>query len=85
MASEASDLLSRLDELSKLMALQVRSTIGSQTQTILELDRLGFSARRIGELLGTTRNTANVTVQKAKKRKAAAPKPSEDGGGAHGV
>ena len=68
----------RLDELSRLLALQVRLTIGNQTQTILELRRLGFSLQRIADLLGTTSNTVNVAIRKANKRtRTAAPKGVE--------
>jgi DNA-binding CsgD family transcriptional regulator len=42
--------------------------MGSQVETILELDRAGFRSSRIAELLNTTPNTVNVTLQKAKKQ-----------------
>ena len=62
------DAPQQLEELSRLMALQIRLAIGNQSQTILELHRLGISIRRIAELLGTTSNTVNVSIRKAKKR-----------------
>lgn len=58
-----------LEQLIKLTALQVKLAVGNQTQTILELQKLGFATSRIGEVLGTTANTVNVTIQKNKKRK----------------
>jgi DNA-binding CsgD family transcriptional regulator len=64
-----------MDEIARLLALQIRLSLDSQTQAILELSRIGLSPRRIGELLGTSANTANVTIQKAKKPK---PKPNSD-------
>lgn len=56
------------EELARLLALQIRLQIGSQGETIQELNKIGFGPSRIAELLGTTANTANVTLQKAKKR-----------------
>jgi DNA-directed RNA polymerase specialized sigma24 family protein len=73
------ELTDRLDELCRLLALQLRLDIGSQTQTIIELNRLGFSTGRTAELLGTTSNTVNVTVQKAKKRKRSGPRTASRG------
>lgn len=83
--SELDDVARGLDELSRLAALQVRLAIGNQTQTILELDRLGFSTRRIAELLGTTNNTANVTIQKAKKKGKTEPNSGVARGGESGA
>jgi hypothetical protein len=56
------------EEMVRLHALQVRREIGSQGETIQELSKLGFGPSRIAQLLGTTANTVNVTLQKAKKR-----------------
>ena len=56
------------DEIPKLLALLVRLQLGNQSDTIIELDRIGFGASRIAQLVGTTRNTANVTIQKNRKR-----------------
>jgi DNA-binding NarL/FixJ family response regulator len=65
---EGADVNARLDELNRLMALQIRLAIGNQARTILELHRLGFSLKRIAELLGTTSNTVNVAIRKANRR-----------------
>ena len=56
------------EELVRLMVIQVRRTIGTQNDTILELDRAGFGATRIAELLGTTPGTVNQALVKARKR-----------------
>jgi DNA-directed RNA polymerase specialized sigma24 family protein len=61
-----------LDELARLLALQIRLSLNSQAQAITELARIGLPPRRIAELLGTSANTVNVSLQKAKK---AAAKP----------
>ena len=58
------------EETVRLLALLIRLLLPTQTAAILELSRAGFTATRIGELLGTSTNTANVTIQKAKKKPA---------------
>lgn len=68
MTAESGVIAGSPDEVSRLLALLVRLQIGNQSSTILELDRLGLGPKRIGELLGTTANTVNVTIHKAKKR-----------------
>lgn len=55
------------EELVRLGVIELRHRLGNQTETILELSRAGFGPTRIAELLGTTSNTVNVTLQKAKK------------------
>ncbi len=65
-----------LEELVRLMALDLRLRLGSQGEVIQELNKAGFGPSRIAELIGTTPNTVNVTIQKAKK-KAATLKPKE--------
>ncbi|MCU1484943.1 MAG: hypothetical protein JWN67_1689 [Actinomycetia bacterium] len=57
-----------LDEIARLLALQIRLTVGSQSATIAELDRIGFTPVRMAELLGTTSDTAKVTAQRARKK-----------------
>lgn len=57
-----------IEELIRLQVLDLRRRLGSQTEAIVELNRVGFGPSRIAELLGTTANTVNVTLQKAKKR-----------------
>jgi DNA-binding CsgD family transcriptional regulator len=55
------------EELVRLLALQVRLQLGNQSQTIVELARAGFGAARIADLLGTTPNTVNVALNRAKR------------------
>jgi predicted O-methyltransferase YrrM len=59
------------DEVAKLLTLLARLQLGNQTQTILELGRLGFSSARIAELVGTTPATARATVNQNKGRQRA--------------
>ena len=68
MASRSERTPDGQDEIARLLALQVRLQIGSQGETIQELSKIGFGPSRIAELLGTTSNTVNVTLQKAKKK-----------------
>jgi DNA-directed RNA polymerase specialized sigma24 family protein len=56
-----------VEELVRLQVIDLRRRLGSQTEAILELRHAGFGPSRIAELLGTTANTVNVTLQKAKK------------------
>lgn len=56
------------EELVRLKVIELRQRLGSQAETITELNKVGFGPSRIAELLGTTANTVNVTLQKAKKR-----------------
>ena len=62
-----------VDETNRLLATLIRMQCETQTQAILELHRAGIGSGRIAELLGTTANTANVTIQRLKRQKA---KPS---------
>jgi hypothetical protein len=60
--------LEPLDEISRLLATQIRLTLPNQTAAILELSRAGIGPSRIAELLGTSPATAKVTIAKAKKK-----------------
>lgn len=55
------------EELVRLVALQVRLQLGNQSQAIVEMARAGLGAARIAELLGTTPNTVNVALNRAKR------------------
>lgn len=56
------------EELVRLMVLQLRKSVSSQGELIVDLARVGFGQTRIAELIGTTQNAVNVTLNKAKKR-----------------
>lgn len=58
------------EELVRLMVLDLRHRLGSQGEVIQELSKVGFGPSRIADLIGTTANTVNVTLQKAKKKSA---------------
>lgn len=58
---------SAIDEMVRLLAILVRRGSETQTEAILEMHKAGFGRSRIADLLGTTPNTVNVTISKAKK------------------
>jgi hypothetical protein len=58
-----------IEEVVRLLAIQLRRDAESQTEAIEEMSRAGFGPTRIAELLGTTSNTVNVAISTAKKRK----------------
>lgn len=58
-----------MDEVARLLALQIRLTVGSQSQAIVELERAGLRPSRIADLLGTSVGTVNVTLQRSRKTK----------------
>lgn len=56
------------EETVRLLAALIRRQTESQSEAILELHRAGLGVSRIADLLGTTKGTANVAVQRAKRR-----------------
>ena len=56
------------EEIAQLLALLVRFMQPSQTAAIMEMNKVGFTPARIADLLGTTRGTANVTIQQNKNK-----------------
>lgn len=57
-----------LDEVARLLAILVRLHVPTQADAIRELGKVGIGPKRIAELLGTTANTASVTLAKERKR-----------------
>jgi hypothetical protein len=57
-----------MEEVVRLLAIQLRRQTESQSEAINEMSRAGFGPTRIAELLGTTANTVNVSISKQKKR-----------------
>lgn len=64
--------MSAQEETNRLLGTLIRLLVPTQTAAILELNKSGFGPSRIAELLGTSSNVANVTIQQAKKKKPAA-------------
>lgn len=56
------------DEVARLLAILIRLQLPTQADAIRELGKAGIGPTRIAELLGTTANTVNVTLSKAKKK-----------------
>jgi len=65
------------EEIVRLMVIKLRRTAKNQAEVIVELDRAGFGQSRIADLLSTTANAVNVTLNKAKKREAKGGRANE--------
>lgn len=57
-----------LDEIARLLAIQIRLTLGNQRQAIIELDKAGIGQSRIATLLGTSPGTVKTELRDAKRR-----------------
>jgi len=57
-----------IDEVGRLLATLIRLQLPTQADAIRELGKTGLGPKRIAELLGTTQNTVNVTLSKAKRK-----------------
>jgi DNA-directed RNA polymerase specialized sigma24 family protein len=73
-----------LDQMVRLQALQIRLTLPSQADAIIELGKAGLNPTRIADLLGTTPGTAKTTLQRAKGKPRAARKPNIEEYGKNG-
>ena len=61
------DKLDPLDEVARLLALNLKRERGLQ-DVIVELDSVGITQSRIAELLGTSAGYVNVALTRAKKQ-----------------
>ena len=59
-----------LDQLIRLQALQIRVSMQSQAEAIVEMNKSGIGPSRIAEIMGTTPGTVNVAIQRAKPKSA---------------
>jgi predicted transcriptional regulator len=66
----------RLDELVRLITIQLRRGSASQASLAQELSRAGFRPARIAELLGTTTATVTTDLDRAKKSSGAPKRAS---------
>lgn len=57
-----------LEEVARLLAIQIRRTAATQAEAVVELKRGGFSSRRIADLLGTSVSTVEKDLQRARKK-----------------
>jgi DNA-directed RNA polymerase specialized sigma24 family protein len=64
--SEAA-ILDKLDTLIRLQAHAAVTHLESQKEKILFLNKVGMSLKEIADIVGTTPNTVNVTLSKARK------------------
>jgi len=58
------------EEIVRLLVINLRRMAKTQSEVIVELDKAGFGQTRIAELLSTSANAVNVTLNKARKREA---------------
>lgn len=66
-----------MEEIARLLAIQIRRGSGSQAETAIELSRTGFGPTRIAQLLGTSTATVSKDLQRAKQRR---PSPTKEDG-----
>lgn len=57
-----------LEEIVRLLVLDLRMRSENQVEVIVALSRAGFKPSRIAELLSTTPNTVNVALARMKKK-----------------
>lgn len=62
------NILHELKSIKKLLAYNLVTDI-KQTEQIGKLNSMGFQQKEIADILGTTRNTVNVTLNRLKKSK----------------
>lgn len=72
--------MDKQEEMVRLLALQFRAMVPNQAEAIRQLSKLKFGTKRIAELLGTTANTVNVTLQQARKAPSKAAKDTRKNG-----
>jgi DNA-binding CsgD family transcriptional regulator len=71
------DIANKLDLITRLLALNLVKDLKSQKERILMLASLGIGPTSIAEFLGTTVNTVNVALSKARKEKKASQEKGE--------
>lgn len=69
MEKELTKSIELQEEVVRLLVLLLKKGETQQSSLITQMSGIGFRTGRIAELLGTTSNTVNVTIQKAKKKK----------------
>jgi len=62
------ELKEKLNVITKLLALNLVRDIKIQKDQIIALSSFGFKPSEIAELLGTTANTVNVALSRARKK-----------------
>jgi DNA-directed RNA polymerase specialized sigma24 family protein len=62
-----SEISTKMDQIIRLLALNLVKDMETQKEQILTLASFDFGPSEIAELIGTTSNTVNVTLSRAKK------------------
>lgn len=63
------EILQSIDNMVRLLTILVKRDASNQNQIIKEMNEVGFSPKKIAELLNTSSNTVNVAIHLAKKKK----------------
>jgi DNA-binding CsgD family transcriptional regulator len=69
MTTDGRDLLLALDEIARLLAVEIRTQAGTQAEAIAALGAAGIGPKRIADLLGTSANTVNVALSRSRARR----------------
>lgn len=72
------EIASKLDLITRLLALNITKDSKSQKGKILMLSSFGLGPTNIAELLGTTVNTVNVALSRARKEEDVGKKVEPD-------
>lgn len=56
------------DDVARLLAVLIKLHTPTQAEAIVEMRRSGIGPARIADLLGTSANTVNVTLARAKRK-----------------
>ena len=67
-AKQFNEVIARMDLIIRLLAINIVKDMKTQADRILYLSSLGFRPKDIAGLLGTSQNTVNVALSKARKK-----------------
>jgi DNA-binding CsgD family transcriptional regulator len=76
---QLSEIASKLDTLIRLSAMGLVKDIKKQRQQIALLSDSGFGPKQIAEILGTSSNTVNVTLNSIRKERTGKMRKEEQG------
>jgi len=63
------EILDSMNNMVRLLTILVKREANNQNQIIKEMSDVGFSPKKIAELLNTSSNTVNVAIHLSKKKK----------------
>jgi len=62
------EILESMNNMVRLLTILIKRDASNQNQIIKEMNAVGFSPKKIAELLNTSSNTVNVAIHLAKKK-----------------